>query len=566
MNPNSARSRQAQASRPDQLDLFGFGNDTADVVDVAIERIEVVEAAVSAAIASQPALAAVAADPRGRESLDLACMLRAEQAPPETIRQTLERTAGPVMASVTMEQLAAVERAQTLTAEALSASQGPRVVVRRRRLSADAFPAQALAGAASPAAAAAPATATAPDTAPAQRPGRVFLVRQQPEAAATPVPVAAAAPAAVERAAPATPTAEQPATASAPRARRPAASKQAVPPAASPDFSAEQELPEDESDDDLGVDLALDEQDGDHDGDHGEDSNADDTRGASALTLFMRSLSGSRFQPPSVERETELGRRSMSGDIRARNELVERNMRFMITIARRFLKTGRPFDELLQAGSEGLLRAAEKFDPNMGRFTTIAVWWIRQRIQRMVQADSNMPLPMYLVGREQRLLREADAAGTDEQRQVLQSQAAQAARAFEMRRHGTVSLDAPAGSDEDGSTTLVNMLAAEGLSHEERMENQRIVKRMVDFAHRLGDPRLTHIFLLRTGLHPDFPGESLSLSEISEEVSYSRERVRQLYNEAAQDIATAMELWAKGPDNLPNGFRKALLSPGRGAS
>jgi DNA-directed RNA polymerase sigma subunit (sigma70/sigma32) len=137
---------------------------------------------------------------------------------------------------------------------------------------------------------------------------------------------------------------------------------------------------------------------------------------------------------------------------------------------------------------------------------------------------------------------------------------------MEARRHGTISLDAPAGSDEDGATTLMSMLAAEELSHEERMENQRIVKKIVELAGRLGDPRLTRIFLLRAGLHPDFPGESLSLSEISEEVHYSRERVRQLYNEAAEDIATAMEFWAKGPDNLPPGFRRALLSPGRTVS
>jgi RNA polymerase sigma factor (sigma-70 family) len=546
------RSRQARSHRSNagQLDLFGFGGDAAGMVAETVERIEVVEAVTAAAIAAEPALAAAVADPDTRENLDLACLLRAHDTPQETIQQTLERTAGPVMASVTMEQLAAVERAQQLTANALNINQAPRVTVRRRRWSVEAPRPESEAAAT----ATNPAEAGSADTAQVQRTGRVFVVRQQP------------AQATAEPAVPTAPAAERPATSVANAQRAPLA-KHPAPLQPSQDLAAEGELAEDAVDEDLGVDLGLEGHDGEDDLDADEaNAGADDTRGASALTLYMRTLSGSRFQPPSVEQETELGRLSMAGDIRARNELVERNLRFMITIARRFMKTGRPFDELLQAGSEGLMRAAEKFNPDMGRFTTIAVWWIRQRIQRMVQADSNMPLPMYLVGREQRLLREAEAASTAHEREALQAKAAQAARAMEARRHGTISLDAPAGSDEDGATTLMSMLAAEELSHEERMENQRIVKKIVELAGRLGDPRLTRIFLLRAGLHPDFPGESLSLSEISEEVHYSRERVRQLYNEAAEDIATAMEFWAKGPDNLPPGFRRALLSPGRTVS
>lgn len=295
-------------------------------------------------------------------------------------------------------------------------------------------------------------------------------------------------------------------------------------------------------------------------------SSAEDTSRASSTTRMLVSLRRARHDPLTPEREAELGRRSLAGDMAARNELVERNMRYMAGMARGFLKTGRPLDDLFQAGAEGLMTAAEKFDPAKGRFTTIATWWIRQRIQRSVHADSNMPVPAYLPYEEAKLLRQAEAATSDEEREKLRARAEVAAKRLEARRKQSVSLDQPTGgAEEDEGSNLMSMMEAEEAGQDERLERMRLVSKLVELANDLGEsqPRERTIFLMRLGMHPDYLGEGLALGEIADAVNLSRERVRQLYLDAATKIADAVEDWAQGAENLPAGFRKGLMSPSR---
>jgi RNA polymerase sigma factor (sigma-70 family) len=293
-----------------------------------------------------------------------------------------------------------------------------------------------------------------------------------------------------------------------------------------------------------------------------------DTKDVDPTRMYIANLQGGRYAPMSPEREAELGRKSLAGDMTARAELIERNMRFAVSMARRYIKTGRPFDDLIQAASEGLITAAAKFNPDLGRFTTNAAWWIRQAVQRAVQKDDNVPTPAYLPFQEAKLLRQAAKADTEEERDVLTAKASGAAKRLAVRRKPSVSLDQSMDGEEDGNDML-SLLVAEEPGQEERAEGQKIVGKIIELSKRLGDARMTNIFLMRVGMHPDHLGESLSLGEIVEvcQTVYgfklTRERVRQIYTEAADDIATAMEYWAKGADNLPLGFRKGLMSPGR---
>lgn len=289
---------------------------------------------------------------------------------------------------------------------------------------------------------------------------------------------------------------------------------------------------------------------------------AGDSAGADSTTLYLAQFSRGRSAPCTPEREAELGRRAMAGDIQARNELVERNMRFMVSMARKYIGTGRSFDDLLQAGSEGLMTAADKFDPSKGRFTTIAAWWIRQSLQRFVHKDDHMPFPGHWYGEAARLERLAEAAPSDEGKASLRKLSRQAAERLDSAKKNRVtSLNQTVGSEEDGTTELMSLVASEDVGQEERLAQHQMVRQLLEQARRLRDDRASEIFLLRLGMHEDCLGDAMTLGELAERFDMSKEGVRQIYISAATDIATAMELWAKGAENLPAGFREGLINP-----
>src|SRR3712207_1840438 len=85
------------------------------------------------------------------------------------------------------------------------------------------------------------------------------------------------------------------------------------------------------------------------------------------------------------EEEIDLSKRANQGDARARHRLVEKNLRLVVSVAKKYRGMGLPFEDLIQEGNIGLMKAVEKFDPDRGfRFSTYATWWIRQAVQRAV--------------------------------------------------------------------------------------------------------------------------------------------------------------------------------------
>lgn len=311
-----------------------------------------------------------------------------------------------------------------------------------------------------------------------------------------------------------------------------------------------------------------------HDLSHRElvDKASRDARGensVSALGLLLKRIRGPRYDPLTLEAENALAARIKDGDQAACDELADHNLRFLVMMAKRFRYTGRPMDELVSAGTIGLVTAVKKFDPERGRFTTCAQQWIRQSIQRGILYDSMVKTPPYMQTLENKLRKDAATAQTTAERDALLVKADTLKREIAGRRAIHVSLDTSNDEDSDGGG-LHNMFASSATGAEDGLATSRLLGWLVRAANvelktyeGKPDLRARDVFLMRVGLHPDHYSEPLTLGEVGEVFRLSRERVRQIYNEAALDVANAVEHYALGPDNLPDGFRESLLSLGK---
>jgi RNA polymerase primary sigma factor len=241
------------------------------------------------------------------------------------------------------------------------------------------------------------------------------------------------------------------------------------------------------------------------------------------------------------EEEIDLGRRTREGDETALSKLIERNLRLIIPVAKKYRGMGLPFGDLIQEGNIGLMRAADKFDPEKGfRFSTYATWWIRQAIQRAV-ADKGRTIrvPVHMGEKIRKMARTYNELSIQLEREPSDKEVAEElgwdvdrVKDVKSALPDATNLNQPLSSDE-GNSELGDLLEDERESEEAgEVVRELEIRRFVESVERLPE-RHRRVLVRRYGLDGEKPA---TLAGLSEELEVSRERVRQLQREAERAL------------------------------
>ena len=253
--------------------------------------------------------------------------------------------------------------------------------------------------------------------------------------------------------------------------------------------------------------------------------------------LYLREIGGVPLL--TAQQETDLAKRSERGDASARRQLIEANLRLVVSVARKYAHGGMDLVDLIQEGNRGLIRAVEKFDWRRGnRFSTYATWWIRQAVTRALANQGHViRVPVHMgsaMGKlnkisrqiEQRLGREPTAEEIAKEMGISPSRV-HAIREVMRTVREPASLDAPISDEDDsGLGALVEDRATPNL---EEAVIDRMLKEQFDGILRTLSPREREILSLRFGLED---GRRWTLEQVGERFGLTRERIRQIERRA----------------------------------
>ncbi len=271
----------------------------------------------------------------------------------------------------------------------------------------------------------------------------------------------------------------------------------------------------------------------------------------SALDQYLRDVSRHELITP--EREKELGARAQKGDQEAIQELARANLRFVISVAKKYQNRGVSLTDLIQEGNVGLVTAARKFDPEQGvKFISYAVWWIRQAIlASLANHGRAVRVPLNRASDLARIFREKERLKQEKGREPTTDELAEATHltpelveSLQTLNAAEIRLDAPIGDSED-SQLVERFITEEAAEPEVEVESRLLTETITDALSTL-EARDAKVLRLYFGLEGE---REHTLEEIGNMLGVTRERIRQLRDRALRrlregDKGNALESFA----------------------
>lgn len=255
------------------------------------------------------------------------------------------------------------------------------------------------------------------------------------------------------------------------------------------------------------------------------------------VKIYLREIG--KMSVLGIEEELDLARKSLCGDIKAKQELVRHNLRLVVSIAKKYLNRGMSFLDLIQEGNLGLMKAVDKFDPERGyKFSTYATWWVRQGITRSLSDKSRtIRIPVHVVElisklkkAKKKLSEKSDYTPSDEDLACELKLDVSRIKEINQIMELPISLHSPVNSEEEGD--LEGFITDEDASPE-FAANGILLGININKALTCLTLKEAAVIRLRFGLDC---GQERTLEEVGKILGVTRERIRQLEHRALKKL------------------------------